>query len=74
MQWLNSIPLHIVIVMALSLGLAPFIPEPHVLEKMRMLFAGTLHKPVDIGDLLMHGAPWILLSLKLASLGLSKKS
>ena len=72
MNWLNSIPLYLLIAMSLSLGLAPFVPEPHVVEKLRMLFSGTLHRPIDIGDLLMHGAPWILLILKLVSLGTAK--
>lgn len=74
MQWLNDIPFSIIIMMALTIGLAPFVPEPHVIEKLRMLFAGNLHKPVDIFDLLMHGTPWILLALKLVSMGLSKSS
>ena len=72
MQWLDAVPMHIAIILALTLGLAPFVPEPHVVEKLRMLFTGTLIKPVDMFDLLMHGTPWILLILKLARLGLSK--
>jgi hypothetical protein len=74
MQWLDTIPLHIAIMMALTLGLAPFVPEPHIVEKLRMLFAGSLHRPIDIFDLLMHGTPWVLLVLKLIRLGLSKSA
>lgn len=74
MQWLDAVPLHIAIMMALTLGLAPFVPEPHIVEKLRMLFEGSLHKPVDIFDLLMHGTPWVLLILKLISLSMSKSS
>ena len=74
MQWLNGLPWMLVIMACLTIGLAPFVPEPHVVEKLRMLFTGSLHKPVDIFDLCMHGAPWVLLLLKLASLGLSKSS
>ena len=74
MQWMNAIPLPLLIVMALTLGLAPFMPEPHVVEKLRMLFSGTLSKPVDILDLLMHGTPWVLLGLKLVSMGLAKSN
>jgi hypothetical protein len=51
---------------ALFLGLAPFYPEPHLLEKLKMLAAGTLSRPIDIFDLLMHGTPLVLLLLKLA--------
>jgi hypothetical protein len=53
------------IVLALALGLAPFVPEPHLFEKMRMLMAGTLVKPMDIFDLLLHATPVILLVVKL---------
>ncbi len=74
MQWMNAIPLPLLVIMALTLGLAPFVPEPHVVEKLRMLFAGTLSKPVDIFDLLMHGTPWVLLGLKLVSMGLAKSN
>ncbi len=74
MQWMNAIPLPLLVIMALTLGLAPFVPEPHVVEKLRMLFAGTLSKPTDIFDLLMHGTPWVLLGLKLVSIGLAKSN
>ena len=66
MAWLDRIPLAIVIAVALLLGLAPFVPEPHIWEKLKMLAAGTLSRPIDIFDLLYHGAPWVLLALKLA--------
>ena len=65
MAWLDRIPLWILIVVALTLGLAPFVPEPHVWEKLKMLAAGTLSRPIDIFDLLYHGVPWLLLALKL---------
>lgn len=39
---------------ALLLGLAPFVPEPHLVEKARMLSEGTLVKPIDIFDLFWH--------------------
>ncbi len=73
MKLLDAIPLSLVIIMCLSIGLAPFVPEPHVVEKLRMLFSGSLSKPVDIGDLLMHGSPWIVLALKGLSLAVSKR-
>ena len=47
------------------LGLAPFFPEPHDWEKLKMLAAGTLTRPIDIADLAMHGAPFVLVALKL---------
>ncbi|HEB59597.1 MAG TPA: RND transporter [Gammaproteobacteria bacterium] len=65
MRWLDKIELPILIVLALTLGLAPFVPEPHVWQKLKMLFAGELSRPVDIFDLFLHGAPWVVLGLKL---------
>ncbi len=58
------------IIIALTLGLAPFSPQPHVVEKLAMLFNGTLSKPIDIFDLLLHGTPWVLLAIKLIRLGM----
>lgn len=72
MNWLDKIPLPTLIVVSLLLGLAPFIPEPHLWEKLRMLADGTLARPIDIFDLLMHGSPLILLALQLGRLGLKK--
>jgi len=55
----------LLVVVCLTLGLAPFTPEPHLLEKLRMLTEGELTRPIDIFDLVLHGTPWILLVLKL---------
>ncbi|MBS1202562.1 MAG: uncharacterized protein H6R22_1071 [Chromatiaceae bacterium] len=63
---IDRLPLVLLLIAALTLGLAPFAPEPHVWEKLRMLAAGTLSRPIDIFDLLLHVTPWLLLLLKLA--------
>lgn len=63
--FLDQLPLAILILVALTLGLAPFFPEPHIWEKLKMLADGTLTRPLDIFDLLMHAAPFVLLALKL---------
>jgi hypothetical protein len=65
MQWLDRISLSLLLPAALLLALAPFVPEPHLWEKLKMLFAGTLTRPIDIFDLLLHGGPLVLLVLKL---------
>jgi hypothetical protein len=65
MKWLDKIPLGLLLLPAVLLGLAPFSPEPHLLEKLRMLSQGTLHRPIDIFDLLLHGTPVVLVVLKL---------
>ncbi|MFN7224352.1 MAG: RND transporter [Paracoccaceae bacterium] len=66
MQYLDRLPLSYALIAALTLGLAPFVPEPHVVEKLRMLVQGVLVKPVDIGDLALHGLPWLILLAKVA--------
>ena len=62
---LDKLPWSLVIIACLTLGLAPFFPEPHIWEKLKMLFSGTLHRPIDILDLLMHAAPFAVAGLKL---------
>ena len=61
MNWLDRIPLSTLVIITLALGLAPFVPEPHLWQKLKMLFAGSLSRPIDIFDLCMHGAPALLL-------------
>ena len=58
--------LALLVVLCLTLGLAPFTPQPHVWEKLQMLVAGELVRPIDIFDLLLHATPWMLLILKLS--------
>jgi hypothetical protein len=62
----KRIPFSLLIVLCLTLGLAPFAPEPHIWEKLKMLVSGELSQPIDIFDLLLHGTPWLLLIIKLA--------
>lgn len=64
MRFLDSLSWPVLIIAALFLGLAPFTPEPHVWEKLKMLVAGDLSRPIDIFDLCLHGAPWLLLLAK----------
>jgi hypothetical protein len=61
---LRDLPWSYLVLACLTLGLAPFRPEPHVVEKLGMLVAGTLTAPLDVFDLLLHAAPWLLLGLK----------
>ena len=68
MNFIDRTDIRFFIIASLLLGLAPFVPEPHVWEKLKMLANGNLSKPIDIFDLLMHGAPWVLLIIKLARL------
>lgn len=51
-----------VVVACLTLGLAPFVPEPHLLGKLRWVMGGaTGMQPMDWLDLLWHGLPFLLL-------------
>ncbi len=68
MKWLDKIPLTTLLIVALLLGLAPFTPEPHLWQKLKMLVASELVKPLDIFDLFLHGAPVVLLGVKLLRL------
>lgn len=65
MKILDSLSYQLLIIAALFLGLAPFTPEPHLWEKLKMLSGGMLTETIDIFDLLMHGAPVMLLLLKI---------
>lgn len=67
-KFFARIPLSILIVLCLTLGLAPFSPEPHLWEKLGMLASGELTRALDIFDLLLHGSPWLFLIAKLALL------
>lgn len=49
---------------ALTLGLAPFHPEPHLIGKLRWVAGGAKGMQLlDWFDLLLHGLPWLLLFL-----------
>jgi len=71
-EFLDGLPLGVLVLAALTLGLAPFLPEPHLWEKLKMLAAGTLTRPLDIFDLCLHAAPWLLLFAKLARMALTR--
>jgi hypothetical protein len=68
MRWLDRFPLGLLIVVAAWLAVAPVFPEPHLIEKWRMLMQGTLTQPIDIFDLLLHTVPLVLLALRLGRL------
>ena len=64
MRFLDRISWSVALVLAVFLGAAPMTPEPHLVEKLRMLVQGQLVRPLDMFDLAMHGAPIVLLVLK----------
>lgn len=51
---------------SLTLGLAPFTPEPHIWGKLKWIVGGAHGMQlVDWWDTIMHGTPWILLLVSL---------
>ena len=51
------------VVLCLTLGLAPFTPEPHLVGKIRWVAGGAVGMAaMDWFDLAMHGAPFVLLA------------
>ncbi len=68
-DFLNRLDWTVLIIVAVFLALAPFRPEPHLVEKLRMLAKGTLRRPIDIFDLLFHATPLVLIVLKIIASG-----
>lgn len=63
----------IIILLCLTLGLAPFFPEPHILGKIKWIIGGANGmKPKDWFDVLLHGFPFILL-MRLVAIKILKK-
>ncbi|MAB48088.1 MAG: hypothetical protein CMC05_05615 [Flavobacteriaceae bacterium] len=52
----------LIILLCLTLGLAPFFPEPHIVGKVRWLAGGAVGmSSMDYFDVLLHGFPFLLL-------------
>lgn len=52
----------IIILLCLTLGLAPFFPEPHIVGKIKWLAGGANGMTtMDYFDVLLHGFPFLLL-------------
>jgi hypothetical protein len=50
------------VIASLTLGLAPFFPEPHLVGKWRWLLGGAKGmQAMDWFDLVLHSAPWAFL-------------
>lgn len=64
MAWLDHIAWKWLLLLAVWMAVAPITPEPHLVEKLRMLSQGSLTRPMDIFDLFFHLAPLGLVALK----------
>ncbi|MCA9612765.1 MAG: hypothetical protein H6721_08365 [Sandaracinus sp.] len=52
------------LVACLTLGLAPFVPEPHLVGKIRWVAGGAVGmQAMDWLDLALHGAPFVWLAV-----------
>lgn len=50
------------LLLSLTLGLAPFVPEPHIWGKIKWIAGGANGMQlIDWADFAMHGLPWALL-------------
>jgi len=67
MKWLDNLPMALLLAVAILAAVAPIVPEPHLWEKLKMLSAGELTRPLDIFDLLLHGTPLLLVVLKVVA-------
>ena len=55
---------------SLTLGLAPFTPEPHIVGKIRWVAGGAIGMTgMDWFDLVFHGFPWVFLAYWLVKAG-----
>lgn len=60
---LIAVPWSVLVLLCLTLGLAPFHP-PHLVSKFGMLRRGQLVRPLDWVDFVLHLSPWLLLVAK----------
>ncbi|MEY4471142.1 MAG: hypothetical protein RIT20_1483 [Pseudomonadota bacterium] len=65
MRWIDRMPMWWLVAVAVYLAGAPFVPEPHLVEKWRMLFEGTLSRPLDVFDFFLHTVPLGVLAIRL---------
>jgi len=57
----------LLLLFSLGLGLAPFLPEPHIWGKIKWIAGGALGmQAVDWFDFFLHGTPWMLLIISLS--------
>lgn len=72
MKPLNNIRL--IVLLCLTLGLAPFFPEPHLWGKIKWVIGGAKGMQLmDWFDILLHGLPWILL-IRVIILNITQKN
>ncbi|MEW6120902.1 MAG: RND transporter [Pseudomonadota bacterium] len=68
MHHIDRLPIPLLVFLTLFMLGAPFVPEPHLVEKMRMLSEGSLTRAIDIFDVFWHLLPAALLAVRLVRL------
>jgi len=72
MKLLNDFRL--ITLLCLTLGLAPFFPEPHLWGKLKWIAGGANGMLLmDWFDVVLHGFPWVLL-IRIFILKINKKN
>jgi hypothetical protein len=67
--------IRLAVILALTLGLAPFYPEPHIVGKVKWLLGGAKGmEPMDYFDVVLHGGPWVYLLIVTITHFTSKES
>lgn len=60
--------IRMILLLCATLGLAPFVPVPHIWDKLRWVAGGAKGmQAMDWFDLVLHGTPWVLLLVWLFS-------
>ena len=65
LSWLDRFRWIWLLQLAAWMAIAPITPEPHLVERLRLLLQGALVRPLHISHLVMHAAPLFLVALKL---------
>jgi uncharacterized membrane protein len=69
----NRSKIGIALALSLTLGLAPFFPEPHIWGKLKWIAGGANGMEFkDYFDVVFHGFPWVFLIIEIVKL-ISKK-
>ncbi|MCB1381537.1 MAG: hypothetical protein KDJ73_01130 [Notoacmeibacter sp.] len=64
-HWTERLPLWPLVFATLVVGLAPYFPEPHIVEKFRWYMEGKHFGWMDVLDIPWHLWPAVLLAAKL---------
>ena len=65
LKLIDKLPLIPLALVAVFMSLAPFLPEPHLIEKSRMLVNGELTRAIDVFDFFWHSFLIVVLLVRL---------